>query len=407
MAASREEAVSGEPMIAEAVGPPLPLHEVAAAMAMGVIALLVAGVMPVLLGGLVDTHRLTAAQIGQTATVEGLAMGVFTAVAGAMLRAEGLRFYAAGATIALVLCDLATTQLSGTGVVIARALAGMPEGVLLWITISMIARSQMPERLAGIFIATATAMQFVLAVIFTAYVLPVFGSNGGFVGLAVATLPALAIGLFVPKGYAPLVKPEGETTSPPLRGWAALAATVVFTAAYPAVAVYLQPLAHEAGLDAGVARLALTVTLLTQVIGGSVAAALGGRVHYMVVFCLGTITFLLCWAVMGMTVPAMVFIAANAVLGFAYLIMVPFLVPMLIEADPSRRAAVLGGGAQVVAGALGPLCASLIVTDANVHGALWLGTGFVLTGLLMMAGMYVAERRERAHRQVAVVEPAP
>ena len=397
-------AASHEPMVAEAVGPALPLHEAAAAMAMGIVALLVAGVSPVLLGGLVDAHRLTAAQIGQTATVEGLAMGVFTAVAGAMLRAEGLRFYAAGATIALVLCDLATAQLSGTGVVVARALAGIPEGILLWITISMIARSQTPERLAGIFIATATAMQFVLAVIFTIYVLPYFGSAGGFAGLAVATAPALAIAFFVPKRYAPLVKPEGETTAPPLRGWAALAATVVFTAAYPAVAVYLQPLAHEAGLDAGVARLALTVTLLTQVIGGSVAAALGGRVHYMVVFGLGAIVFLLCWTVMGMTVPATAFIAANAVLGFAYLIMVPFLVPMLIEADPSRRAAVLGGGAQVVAGALGPLSASFVVSNTDVHGALYLGAGFLLAGLVMMAGMHVAERRERAHRQVAVVE---
>ena len=402
MAASRED---DQPItVREAVGPSLSLNEASAAMAVGMVSLLMMGVLPVLLGGLVDLHRLSASGIGMAATLEGLVMGVATGLAGPVLPPSGLRLWGLGSALLLVGIDLATARASGGAVLGLRALAGLPEGILLWITIGMIARSETPERLAGILLAGSTAAQFVLALGFTVFVLPGFGTDGGFVALAAVTALAVPAAWFLPRGFAPLVKPVDETTAPPLRGWAALAATVVFTAAFGAVAVYLQPLAHEAGLDANIARIALTVSLLLQVTGGTCAALIAGRVHYMVVFCIGTVGFLASWVVMGSQVPAWAFVTANGLNGFAYLIITPFLVPMLIEADPSRRAAVMAGGAQVLAGALGPFLASRVVSNADVHGALWLGATLLLTGLVMMAGMYAVERRERARRQLAVVE---
>jgi hypothetical protein len=402
MAAARteDEAIT----VHEAVGPPLSLNQASAAMAMGMVSLLMMGVLPVLLGGLVDLHRLSASGIGVAATLEGLMMGVSTGLAGPVLPPRGLRLWGFVSAIVLVGLDLATARASGGAVIGLRAVAGVPEGILLWITVGMIARSETPERLAGILLAGSTAAQFVLALGFTVFVLPRFGSDGGFVALAAVTALAVPAAWFLPQRFAPLVKPVNEGTAPPLRGWAALAASAVFIAAYGAVAVYLQPLAHEAGLDANVARIALTVSLLLQVAGGACAALIAGRVHYMVVFSVGTLGYLASWLVMGSQVPAWAFIAANGLNGFAYLIMVPFFVPMLIEADPSRRAAVMGGGAQVLGGALGPFLASRVVSDADVHGALWLGGALLVTGLVMMAGMHAVERRERVRRQLAVVE---
>lgn len=388
----------------EAVGPPLPLIQAAAAMSMGVFALLMAGVLPVLLGGLVDIHRLSAAELGRAATLEGLAMGLSTAAAGALLKPVWLRPIGAAMGLVLAGLDLATASLSGIDIVLVRAAAGVPEGILLWITIGMVARHATPERLAGILVAAMTLAQFFLALLFTIYVLPRFGSKGGLIVLAIATLPAAILSWFGPKDYAPLVTPVGETGAPPLRGWAALGATFVFTAAYPAVAVFLQPLAHQAGLDANVARVALTLGLLAQVIGGAAAAGVAGRVHYMPVFALSAVGFLICWTFTGMTIPAWTFIAVTAFAGFIYLFATPFLVPMTIEADPSRRAAVMSGGAQVLGGAMGPLAASFLVSDRNVHGALYLGGAFLIAGLLMMAGMHIIALRDRAHRQISVAE---
>lgn len=398
MSSSEDAAKHG--FVAEAVGPSLSAREAAAVIALGVIGLLMAGLMPVLLGALADEHRLSAAGIGQCAMAEAFSTGLFAALAGVFLKTEKLRLIGFAASLALLAAEIATTFASGGGVVLVRALAGLPQGLLIWIAIGMIARSETPERWAGVFLTAITAAQLVLALAFAFYVLPNFGANGGFIGLAVAVLPGAAIAFFAPKRYAPLVKPEGETGAPPLRGWFALFAVVVFTASFGAVSVYLQPLAHEAGLNADVARTALWVSLAAQVAGGTAATAVAGRVHYLPVFIAGTLVFLAVWTVFSLAVPGWLFVAANSLGGFTYLMMNPFLVPMLIEADPSRRAAMLGAGAQVLAGAMGPLASSFLVSDGDVHGALYLGAGLILSGLLMIAGMHAVAVRDRARRQI-------
>ena len=68
---------------------------------------------------------------------------------------------------------------------------------------------------------------------------------------------------------------------------------------------------------------------------------------------------------------------------------------MTIEADPSRRAALQSAGAQLLASALGPLLASRIVSDSDVHGALLLGAALLVVGTVMITGLHVVAVRER------------
>jgi len=81
--------------------------------------------------------------------------------------------------------------------------------------------------------------------------------------------------------------------------------------------------------------------------------------------------------------------------GLNIVLIGPFLVPMTIEADPSRRTAMQSGATQLLAGALGPLLASFIVSDADVFGAVYLGTGLILSGLAMMGALHLVGMRER------------
>jgi len=390
--------------VAEAVGPAIPLGEAGAALGLGAIALLITGLMPLLLGALVSEHRLSASGIGQTAMLELLSMGLTTALAGLWLKPERLKLIGALATLWLLAADLATTQMSGTGIFAMRFAAGMAEGILLWIAIAMIARTETPERWSAIFVTATTLAQMILAPILTSFVLPRFGASGGYVVLALASATGLAFAFFVSPRYAPLVKPEGEGGMPPARGWMALLATLVFVACFGAVGVYTQPIAQQIGLSAAVAGMAISASLLGQVIGGSSAAALAGRVHYLPVFAVGALLFLGIWTVWALPVPGWVFIASDGVAGFLYMLMLPFLVPMVIEADASRRAAVLSGAAQVLAGAMGPLASSFVVSDGNTHGALYLGGALIVSGTAMMAGLHVLTLRSRARRQMAVAE---
>jgi hypothetical protein len=79
----------------------------------------------------------------------------------------------------------------------------------------------------------------------------------------------------------------------------------------------------------------------------------------------------------------------------------PFLVPMTIEADPSRRAAMQSASAQVLAGALGPLGASVIVSNQNVHGSLWLGGALIVIGFAMFYGVHFASSQNRKQSSTA------
>ena len=115
----------------------------------------------------------------------------------------------------------------------------------------------------------------------------------------------------------------------------------------------------------------------------------------MTVFTFSAVGLILVWATMAFHPPAWLFIAANMWGGLVTVLYGPFLVPLTIEADPSRRAAMQSASAQVLAGALGPLGASIIVSDENVHGSLWLGGVLIIVGLVMFVGVYLASSRNR------------
>lgn len=374
-------------LVHEAVGPSLHPLESGASIGVGVNSLLVLGVLPVLLGALADEHRLSNAGIGQMATLELLAMGISTAAAGAFLKARRLRLIGVVASLGLAGANLATAHAAGPALFPMRAAAGAFEGVLLWITVSMIARTVTPERWAGVFFAAQTLGQLVLAIVLAWWVMPRFGAAGGYTGVAIAALMGVIPALMTPHRFADLPAAARGGGAPPLRGWLALIATLIFVASSGAVGVYLQPLAHEAGLSADVARTSNWLSLGAQVAGASVATALAGRVRYFTVFVASTAGMLVIWWLFGRTIPAWLFIAANTAGGFVSIFLAPFLVPFTIEADPSRRAALQSGAAQLLGGALGPWMASAVVGEAEVRGVLLLGAGLILTGLAGVAGL--------------------
>jgi len=380
-----------EHVVHEAVGPALTGLEAAGAIGVGVNSLLVLGVIPVLLGSLVDEHRLTNPDIGLVVMVEVMTMGVATALAGALLKPKRLKAIGVVLAAFLAVVDFATARASGGSVFAMRGLAGAIEGVLLWITVAMIARTATPERWAGVFFTAQTAAQLALAVALV-WIMPAWGATGGFLAIAVCAFVGLPAAVIGPSRLADLNPGEAIAGSPPFRGWIALIGTLIFVAGGGAVAVYLQPLAHQAGLDAGVARTALWVSLAAQVAGSGAATALAGRIRWFTVFLITTATTLVVWWLFGQHIPGWLFITANAVGGLVALFLSPFLVPMTIEADPSRRAAVQSGAAQLIGGAFGPLLASLLVSDHDVHGALWLGAGLMLAGLATVAWLHVTNR---------------
>jgi len=379
------------------VGAPPSLVQSVAVMAVGVVGILIAGLQPLLLGALGEESRLSAAQIGHAATAELLVMGLAAALAGACLKPARLKLIGLVCGLALAAANLATLDVRGEGVTLVRAAAGAPEGLMLWMIISLISRAPRPERWSGVYLTVQTLAQLLLASALTAWVVGRYGADGGFVALAGFGVLAALASLGVPDRYAALAHSAETKGLLPPAGWAALAACFLFLAFIVGVWVYAEPLSHQSGHGPQVAGTAVSVSLGFQVLGGGAATVLAGRIRWFwaIVIC-GALDFgllALFWSLPG----APVFLAASAAFGFLWLFVMPFLAPMAIEADPSRRAAVLLGGANLLGSSLGPLMASALVTDADARGALGFGAGCLAVALTIVTGLHIRSHRRLIH----------
>jgi hypothetical protein len=377
-------------MVAEVAGPPFSPVEAGAAIGLGVLALLIAGLFGLLLAALAEEHRISASGIGFVTMLEALTTGLVTSLAGILLKPVRLKTIGVVATLAVIALDLATVGASGRSIFIVRGLAGAAEGVLLWISIGFISRTATPERWAAVLFTGMGVTQLIAATVVSALVLPRFGANGGYAAVAAIMVLALPVALFLPSRLGAVAGAEDATSgAPPFRGWVALFGTLCMAASLTAVAIYVVPLAEEAGLSVAAGRTAISASLGFNMIGGALAAWLGGRVRYVAVFYVCAAIFVGTWAVYALHSPAWLFVAATALAGLAAYVAGPFLVPMTVEADPSRRAAMQSGAVQLMAGALGPLLAGLSVRGHEIRGVL------VLALVLQALGLGVATALHR------------
>ena len=359
-----------------------------AVMFAGVTGIMIAGLQPLLLGALEAEDRISANQLGQAATAELLTMGLAAFGAGAALKPHRLKIVAAIMSLLLAIIDVATPFVHGDMVTLVRAAAGLPSGILMWVTFAMIARSPHPERWSGVYLTVQTLAQFAMAAILSAFVVGRWGANGGFIALAVLCVVTAGVALAVPDSLAPLQKTATGGSLPGGRGWAALLAGFLFSAFTIGVWVYAEPLSKQAGHDPGVTGTAVSVSLACQVAGGAAATWLSSRWSWMWTILGAAVIGLVILAGFASLPSALGFIALSGAFGFIWLFILPFLVPMAIEADPTRRAAVLGGGAQVLGGSFGPFIASLLVTETDARGALVFGAVCVVLSAAIAFGLH-------------------
>ncbi|MFT3727424.1 MAG: MFS transporter [Terricaulis sp.] len=370
------------------IGEPLRPKQMFALMFCGVTGLMIPGVQPLLLSGLADAGRVAPSALGGIATAEMLVMGLTAGVAGTALKAHRLRTWAIVALTALTLLDILTPFMRGNAIMLVRGLAGLPSGILVWLVIAMIARTPTPERWAGAYVTAQTAAQFVLATIVTRFVHPGWGGDAGFLGLALVCLANALFIAWLPSTLAALPD-EAIAGLPSLRGGWALVVNVLSLGATGAAWVFVGQLSSQAHHSPEIAGDAVSLSLAFQIVGGLVATALAGRLHWFWALLACFAADIAIFATIASLPSAPVFLAISAVFGFTWLFGIPFLVPLTIEADPTRRAALLIGGAQLIGGSLAPAVASLLVTDTDARGALLFSTVSLMLGSAIVVALHL------------------
>lgn len=385
------------------VGEALSGVQVGAIVLVAVAGALVPALQPLLLGGLEAEHRLTAAQLGQAATFELLGMALSTSFAAAWLPPRHLRSIGAAVGLILLAINLATIWLNGAAVIGARFIAGAACGIFLWMLVNLLTRARSPAHWTGIYLVAQGLSALALSALYSAVIIPRFGVNGGFACAALVGAVTALASPFLPARFAPLPTAVRTTRMPPLGGCAALASSFLYMAAILSIWIYVPAFAHNAGYSPSTIAFAISAAIGMQIAGGGAAIVLAKRAVPVAVLGFGGAAGAMIALVLAAAPAQSLFVAAIALFGALWMFVIPFQIPFIIEADSTRRSAMLAGGAQLFGYAAGPAVASTLVRGTDVRGAILAGSAlFLVSGALAFAAYRARDRRPESVVGVSV-----
>ncbi|KTS97885.1 hypothetical protein NS376_17345 [Pseudomonas oryzihabitans] len=384
-------------MTATPHSPPL---QVAAALLLGSLALLILGLQPLLLGELFTSGRASLDGLGLVAMGEIVALGL-----GVMLgEVLGLRLDLPRLLLPAILLAIGTDLFSAYAVgdlplLGLRALAGLGEGLLLWAAVALMVRQPRAEWLSGLFMALQTGCQGLLAAVLALWVLPNAGILGGFLLLAAVTALALPLLAALPRRLAPVAR---QTANPSSSGWTLprsllLACVGAQLAAIGALWAYLEPYGEALGLQPGQAQSLIALSLGAQLLGGLAGAGLVNRLPalgtlLLTTLLLGTLAIL----IHGLPVGAhLAFVGLCLLFTFLWQTLTPFQIGLALSLDPGGRTATLVPSLQLLGCAAGPALASLWLDGAEVRPAALASALLSLLALSLLALLGLSERTSR------------
>lgn len=380
--------------------PPIAASGVVSVIFMGCIGLLMLGVQPIVLGALQAAGRLSVPQMGQAATLETLALGAVSAGMAARVPHRSLRLWGLMGALLLLLANGLGVVTSGLGFVMTRGLAGVAAGVIVWIAVGMITRRHDASRVNGIFIGAQALSQGAVAALMPIALGPVLGANAGMVVIGAGAALTLPLLLLIPNRLpeAPTEVHQGAGLT--LSSLSGLTAGLLMMGGIVAVWVYVEPIAHTIHVPDRVTALAVAASLGAQIVGAIAIVALDRWVRPVAGLLLTAAAFLAITALLAWPPSQAAFVAATVAFGLFWTVALALGLPLLIAADPTRRAAMYGPAATLLGASLGPLAAGAFATDANMTPAL--GTAATLFILAAAATVLSAQSRPRTANETPV-----
>jgi hypothetical protein len=360
---------------------------------------LMSSLLPVLLGNLMQEGRLTTQQIGQAATIELLAMGLASAVAGARLPPRRIRLVGVGAGMMMVVANILTIFASHAGILLARGVSGIGCGLLVWVLVNFFIRSERPSKWVGLYLILQSVVSLAFVSLFSAVLIPRFGINGCFAALAVLSTGIAALSLLLPKAFSAIGGGLHSIRMPPPRGVIALVVALFYSAGVLAAWAYAEALLRERGIGGFWIGRAFALGFVMQILGAGLASLIGYRLspRWIIVGASlggGVAGF----AMLNADTTALALIAV-AIFSFLWMLAVPQITPFVLASDPSKTAALQTGSAQAIGYAVGPALASTWVRTGDVGPAIWVAAGCFAIALAAIAALCLMRMPEQQNLQ--------
>jgi MFS family permease len=375
---------------------------IAAAMWIGSAALMVLGIQPILLAGLVGEHQITDTLLGRLATAEVLAIAGASAIGTVLFRTGGMRLKAAVLSALLTVANIACCYAHGAAAFfLLRFAAGALEGLLLGCTVVILTRTRSPDRVNGVFLAAQTIPQAIAALLLPIYLMPRWGSNASFGILAGLALAGVGLAMILPRSTAAM--PERAAAAEWI--WSGEIACVLLaltlqTAGIGAAMEYLAELATLHHFGPQTVGLATSGNLVFQVAGAFVVVAVAWRIPSAIALLTGVALQALLAILFPVVATGGLYVAVACLFGLFLLALGPFQVAWLVRIEPTRRVALLILPITLIGWSLGPFIASFCVTPTNSDPAFWVAAGlFMAAGSAYVSALALARPLQVARRQ--------
>ncbi|QKC97498.1 MFS transporter [Mesorhizobium sp. NZP2298] len=369
--------------------------QLASALWIGSVGLLILGMQPVLLGALYTERHVSGDELALVATAELIAIAIGSAIVATLLSARNMRWKSAALLLLLALANVGTAYAAGAYMLMAaRAVAGLAEGGLVAVATELIARSRRAERIGGYFVTMQTLAQCPLALLLALYVIPAAGSAGGFLVLAVVCILSLMVAFTVPADYADLPKDENLANVLTVPSITALLCVFCYFMFFGSIWAFLEPIGAQFGIDGRTVGLIVSASLAMQVLGAMTATVFEARIDYrLVIAAIGTVA-LVASLILASGPDLAIFWVAALVMGFILLFIVPYQIRLTITADETRTAVLLVPAAQLLGLAIGPVAASLLIDGKDFRPVPEFAVGSALASVLLL-GLFVVVSRHR------------
>ncbi|UVK37564.1 MFS transporter [Mesorhizobium sp. AR10] len=372
--------------------------QLASALWIGSVGLLILGLQPVLLGALYTEGHVSGDELALVATAEMIMIAIGSAVVAMLLSARNMRWKSAVLLILLALANWWTAHATQQPMMLiaARAVAGLAEGGMVAIATELIARSRRAERIGGYFVTLQTLAQCALALLLALYVIPSAGSAGGFIVLALVCLASTVVAWKVPADYADLPKQEGHFGNVLTAGsLAALLSIFCYFMFFGAIWAFLEPLGAQYGIDARTVGLMVSASLAVQVVGAMTATVLEARIDYRFAIAVIGAVAVASSAVFAGGPGHGAFWAAGLSMGFILLFVVPYQIRLAITADETRTAVLLVPAAQLFGLAIGPIAASLLIDGKDFRPVPEFAAASAAASVALLGLFILVSRRRR------------
>lgn len=330
--------------------------------------------MPLIVGGLIDSYGFSDQQAGAVATAEGLGLVLGLLTAALWVRSVGWRSALLAGLAIYAGLNFGSPLIEGhTGIVVLRALSGFVGGGVFAIVVAALGDNREPDRAFGI----AQAVQgLVMGALFVWA--PALMSDAGINSLfyLMAFLALIAM-LFLPRFPRYGIVDAGLDTRGNTNDASHLAPIALYAGLFGGFAYYLavfgfwgfiERMGVQAGLEETTIGYALGVSQLAAIFGALLAAAAAqkfGRVIPMLIALIGQLWVL--WVLVGQF-SAWAFYAGACLYQGLYVMATAYQLGVIAQLDSKGKFIVVMTALQGLGAALGPSIAAGLISDGDYSG---------------------------------------